>query len=112
MHSGLLAAETALEALERDDASERVLRRYVRRLDASYVTRNLRTFRHVPALLTNPRMYGLYPDALCRVAEDFFRADAAGHDKLGPLLWRHVVRRGGLRGALADAWRGLRALVR
>lgn len=112
MHSGLLAAETALEALQRGDASAAVLRGYERRLEASYVMRNLRTFRHVPALLTNARMFTHYPDALARVAEDFFRADAAGHAKLGALLRRHLLRPVGLRAALRDAWGALRALVR
>jgi electron transfer flavoprotein-quinone oxidoreductase len=112
MHSGLLAAETALEALRRGDAGVRVLRGYERRLAASYVMRNLRTFRHVPGLLGNPRMFTHYPDALCRVAEDFFRADAAGHSKLLPLLRRHVLAPIGLRAVLRDAWGALRALVR
>jgi len=112
MHSGLLAAETALEALQRGDAGAAVLRGYERRLAASYVMRNLRTFRHVPALLTNPRMFTHYPDALCRIAEDFFRADAAGHAKLLPLLRRHLLRPVGLRAALRDGWGALRALLR
>jgi electron transfer flavoprotein-quinone oxidoreductase len=112
MHSGMLAAETALEALQRGDFSAAVLAGYERRLAESYVMRNLRTFRNVPGLLSNPRMYGHYPDALCRVAEDFFRADAAGHAKLGTLLRRHLLRPIGLRAALRDAWGALRALVR
>jgi electron transfer flavoprotein-quinone oxidoreductase len=112
MHSGLLAAETALEALEAGDFRAARLRRYEQRLDASYVMRNLKAFRHVPGLLTNPRMFAHYPDALCRVAEDFFRAEAGGHAKLGALLCRHVLRPVGLRAALSDAWGALRALVR
>jgi electron transfer flavoprotein-quinone oxidoreductase len=112
MHAGLLAAETALEALERGDTSAAVLRGYERRLDASYVMRNLRAFRHVPALIANPRMFTHYPEALCRVAEDFFRGDAAGHEKLLPLLRRHVLRPIGLGAALRDAWGAARALLR
>jgi hypothetical protein len=65
----------------------------------------------VPALLTNPRMYTHYPDALCRVAEDLFRADPAGHAKLLPLLRRHVLAPVGLRAALRDAWGAFRALM-
>jgi len=112
MRSGVLAAETALEALQRGDFTAAVLRRYEQRLDRSYVTRNLKTFRHVPGLLTNSRMFTHYPDALCRVAEDFFRADARGHTKLLPLLRQHVLRPVGLRVALRDAWSAMRAMVR
>ncbi|MCZ6749816.1 MAG: FAD-dependent oxidoreductase [SAR324 cluster bacterium] len=109
MHSGVLAAETAHEALERGDLSARGLADYPRRLDASYVTRNLKAFRHVPRLLTNSRMYRVYPEAMCRVAEDFFSADAKGHAKLLPLLRRHFGKVGPL-AALKDLWAAARAL--
>ena len=111
MHSGILAADVAHAALKRGDVSARSLADYPRRLAASYVGRNLRAFRHLPALLTEPRIYGVYPEALCRAAEDFFRADAAGHAKPLALLWRHV-RPHGLWAALRDAWRAARALLR
>ena len=109
MHSGVLAAETAHEALERGDLSARGLADYPRRLDASYVTHNLKAFRHVPRLLMNSRMYRVYPEAMCRVAEDFFRADAKGHTKLLPLLRRHFGKVGPL-AALKDLWAAARAL--
>jgi electron transfer flavoprotein-quinone oxidoreductase len=110
MHSGILAADAAHEALTRGDVSARGLSGYPRALDASYVTRNLRAFRHAPALLAHSRMYSHLPAALCRVAEDFFRADEAGHAKLLPLLYRHLVR-GQLRAALGDLWRLARAFL-
>ncbi|MDH4249516.1 MAG: FAD-dependent oxidoreductase, partial [Deltaproteobacteria bacterium] len=111
MHSGVLAAETALEALEAGDFSARFLGRYARRLKASYVGRNLRAFRHMPQLLTNPRMYTLYPHAVAQMAQGFFRAEATGHVRLGALLWRHLLRPAGWRALLTDAWRLVRALV-
>ena len=111
MHSGLLAAETALEALDSGDCTVRTLRRYEKRLDASYVTRNLKTFRHMPRVLTSPRMYGVYPEALCSIAEDFFRADEQGHERLLTLVRRHLLRKGGLLPALKDAWRMGRAVL-
>lgn len=109
MHSGILAADTAHAALSRGDVSARGLAGYPRALDASYVTRNLRTFRHVPGLIANPRMYSHLPSALCGVAEDFFRADALGHDKLLSLLYRRLVR-GQAVAALRDLWQAARAL--
>lgn len=109
MHSGYLAAEAAHSALARGDTSARELAGYVRALDASYVTRNLRAFRHVPELIANPRMYSHLPHALCGIAEDFFRADAGGHAKLLPLLYRHLVR-GQPLAALHDVWSTVRAM--
>lgn len=108
MHSGILAAETAHEALGRGDFSVRVLRAYPRRLAKSYVARNLKIFRHAPPFLAGRRLYGFLPEAACRTAEEFFRADGRGHRKLGAILWGQV----GLRrmpGLLRDGWRMLRA---
>ncbi len=108
MHSGVLAAEVAHKALERGDVTARGLADYPRRLEKSYVGRNLKLFRHVPVMLANPRLYGFYPESMTRAAEEFFRAEAGGHQKLGRLLWRHVGKRAGLRG-LRDLWQALRA---
>lgn len=110
MHSGVLAADVADEALERGDVSTRVLKAYGRRLAKSYVGRNLSLFRHVPPFIANARLYAFYPEATCKVAEDFFRADEVGHRKLLPLLRRHVGRVGLFRAA-ADLWAALRAFV-
>ena len=108
MHSGVLAAEAGHEALEKGDVSARTLAAYPKRLRRSYVGRNLKLFRHVPHLIAGERLYRFYPEAMCRVAEDFFRAEADGHAKLLPLLLRHVGRVGLLR-AVKDLWLGLRA---
>jgi len=60
--------------------------------------------------LTNPWMYGFYPEAVCGIAEDFFRAEERGHAKLLPLAWRHLRRRG-LLGIARDAWQAARAFL-
>jgi electron transfer flavoprotein-quinone oxidoreductase len=109
MHSGVLAADEAHEAIGRGDVTARGLAGYPKRLDASYVTHNLKAFRHVPDLIANPRMYGVYPEALCRVAEDFFAAEEQGHAKLGKLLLRHFGHIPKLT-ALKDLWANARAM--
>lgn len=111
MRSGILAAETAHEALNRGDFSTRVLKDYEKRVHGSYVGRNLKTFRHIPGLLNSPTMFTVLPDALCEAAEAFFRADAAGHRKLMPLLLRHFFRRASIVDLSRALWRTLRAMV-
>jgi electron transfer flavoprotein-quinone oxidoreductase len=108
MHSGVLAAEVAHEALTKGDVSARMLAAYPRLLRRSYVGRNLRKFRHAPVMLANPRLYSTYPEALCRAGEDFFRADGRGHDKLLPLLARHLGR-GEFWRAARSMWQAVRA---
>ena len=66
--------------------------------------------RHVPPFISNSRLYGFYPEAACRMAEEFFSARESGHRKLLPLLISHVGRVGLLR-ALMDGWSALRAFV-
>jgi electron transfer flavoprotein-quinone oxidoreductase len=110
MHSSILAADAVHAALERGDVTASGLADYPRTLNASYVTRNLKAFQHVPELVVNPRMYHHLPQAICNVAEDFFRADARGHRKLGPLLYQHIAK-GNLVAALRDFWLTARAFL-
>lgn len=109
MHSGILAAETALEALEKGDFTTRQLGKYQKRLNRSYVMRNLKAFRHVPCLLTNPRFYRAYPEAATAIMEGLFRADETGHRKLYGLLRQHLLKRVGGWHALKDAFSVIRA---
>lgn len=108
MHSGVLAAETAHQALEKGNVSKGGLSNYPKALGKSYVSQNLKTFRRVPALLTNSRMYHVLPEAVCQVAEDFFRAEATGHQKLLSLFFRRF-RPHGLFKSIQDLWFSARA---
>lgn len=111
MLAGRLAGETALEALQAGDFSVRTLQRYEERLGKSYLDRNLKTFRHVPKLLVESRLYSFYPNALCQVAEDFFRAEEQGHKRIFALLWHHIVRQMGPWKLLGDLWRTVRGFL-
>lgn len=111
MLAGRLAGETALEALQTGDFSVRTLRRYEEALGKSYVDRNLKTFRHVPKLLQESRMYRFYPNALCQVAEDFFKAGEGGHKRIFALLWLHMVRKMDPWKLLRDLWRTFRGFI-
>ena len=55
MTSGRLAAETILEAIERNDFSSRGLQGYVKRLQDSYVLKDLEKYRKFPSFLGNPQ---------------------------------------------------------
>ena len=108
MHSGVLAAEIAHDALTAGDCSNNVLRQYQTRLNKSYPKRNLKRFRRIPHLLTNPRLYQLYPGLAGHTAEAFFRANSEGHQKPGRFILRHLGVWGAVR-LLVDGWRLLRA---
>jgi len=63
--SGILAGETVIEARRRGDFSSRTLARYRRRLEDSFVLKDLRKYRNVPGFFSaNPHFFTLYPEAL------------------------------------------------
>ena len=107
MHSGVLAAETAHQALDRGPSAAN-LKDYQRALESSYVGKNLKTFKRVPHMLTNSRLYGFYPEATMDSAKAFFYADDKGHRKLLPILWRHFGKKRPFK-ALLEAWNAIRA---
>jgi len=108
MNSAVIAAEVADKALKQKDTSIKFLRAYQRKMARSYPVRNLKLFRKVPSVLANPRMYSVYPELACNIADDFFRAREAGHQKIWPILRKRL----GVKGLIVfviDNWRMARA---
>lgn len=109
--SGIAAAEAIHEALEGGDVSAASLAGYRRRLDSSFVGRDMHTYRRAPAFLERPRMYREYGELLADVLYGAFCLDTTPRQP----LWRvatAAVRRSpvGLRTLASDAIAGLRAL--
>jgi electron transfer flavoprotein-quinone oxidoreductase len=63
IRSGLLAAETALDALKAKDPSARALAGYDRRLEQAHVLSDFRGSEGLDAVKWNPRLYREYPSA-------------------------------------------------
>lgn len=92
MHSGILAAETVLEARRVGDFSAATLRRYRERLEQSYVLQNMRNFQAAVRLLHEPVMHERMPRLVCDLSREFFRVENRPAPKLRQIL-REVVRR-------------------
>jgi len=73
--SGMAAAETVIEAKRRGDFSARSLARYQELLEQNFVLQDLKTYRKAHLFLTNPRIYTVYPELICEVAERIFLSD-------------------------------------
>ena len=84
--SGLAAAETVKMAKQSGDFSKRVLASYKTSLEESFVLQDLKTFRHAPNLLANPRLYQLYPSLVCGVSRRFFKVDGRPRRKVWKLV--------------------------
>lgn len=64
MKSGMLAAETAFEALKAGDASEEVLRSYQERVDASWIREEMEPAKNFHAAFENGLFSGLFKSGL------------------------------------------------
>lgn len=75
MRSGMLAAETVIEAVQAQDFSAAVLQRYRKALDASYVMQDLRGFQDAVKVLHSPAMFDAVPRLVCDFGRQFFTVD-------------------------------------
>lgn len=72
MRSGILAAETVIEAKAKNDFGAGQLKRYREKLEDSFVLKDLRSFQGAVHLLHDPAMYQTVPDLLCDFGRRFF----------------------------------------
>ncbi|OPY67753.1 MAG: Electron transfer flavoprotein-ubiquinone oxidoreductase [Syntrophorhabdaceae bacterium PtaU1.Bin034] len=70
--SGVVAGETADEALAKGDTSANFLSHYERKLKESFVLRDMETFRHSREVLENRRLFTVYPKFICELMESLF----------------------------------------
>jgi electron transfer flavoprotein-quinone oxidoreductase len=85
MASGLLAAETILEAHQKGDFSAAVLRRYAERLVKSFVWKDMvRSERLARFAESHPGLFSTYPDTLAAMARELFTIRLDGGDLQAP----------------------------
>lgn len=80
--SGVAAAETVIRAKQKGDFSRKSLSSYPELLKESFVLKDLETFQKTPHFLENPRIYSLYPELACDLAEKIFANDGKPRKKL------------------------------
>jgi len=81
MVSGVLAGRTIKRAKERNDFSAPSLAEYEKLLNDSFILRELRAFKNVPAVLQNQRLFSKYPRVICDIFEKVMWVDE--HPKEG-----------------------------
>ena len=70
--SGVMAADTAIEALDQNDLSEGSLSRYEKKLRDSFVLPDMETFRHSREVLDRKRFFTVYPGFVCELFNELF----------------------------------------
>jgi len=82
MASGKIAAETAIDALQKGKFDAGVLAAYDKGLKQSFVLKELNRFKSARPMLLNPRLYEVYPSFILGTLMKWFKADDDGHQKL------------------------------
>jgi len=111
MTSGALAADTAIEALDANDFSARRLARYKKRLDRSFVIKDMKTFRNAAGMMSTDRLYTTYPRIFSAIMEKMGRTGGAPRSKLLRLIRKEAMKEAGLKNLIADGYKIGRALL-
>jgi len=73
--SGVLAAETIKRAKKRNDFSKKSLSEYEKLLNESFIMREMETFKNIPKVLRNERVFNKYPQIIPSLFEDLMWVD-------------------------------------
>jgi electron transfer flavoprotein-quinone oxidoreductase len=111
MTSGALAADTAISALKTGDYSARALSAYKKRLDESFVIRDMKTFKNAPGMMHLERLYRTYPQVIASVMEKVYRVDGVPRSKLLRLARKEALKEAGLAGLISDGFKIGRSLL-
>ncbi|MGW8195035.1 MAG: FAD-dependent oxidoreductase, partial [Desulforhopalus sp.] len=81
-HSGILAAETVVQAISDNEYGKANLQLYKEKLEESFVLRDLKKNKIAPKMLHNQRIYVDYPEAVCKMMESIYRIDGQPRDRV------------------------------
>jgi electron transfer flavoprotein-quinone oxidoreductase len=109
--SGLAAASAAQQAHADRDFSARSMAHYRKLLEASFVLKDLKNFRHTPAFVNNERLQNVYPDLLCDTLENIYRSNGKPRRKIGRVAMDTLRGKVPLLTLLRDGWQAGRALL-
>jgi electron transfer flavoprotein-quinone oxidoreductase len=111
MTSGVLAAETALEAIKANDFSASMLSRYQKKLDDSFVMKDMKTFKSATGMMRLKRLYQTYPHLLTAVMEKLYRVEGTPRKKILGLARREALKEMAVRDIITDGIKIGRALL-
>ncbi|MEL7563605.1 MAG: FAD-dependent oxidoreductase [Dehalobacterium sp.] len=85
MMSGAAAADTIIEATEKDDFSPRNLELYEKYLNHYQVLPTFKKFKHTPEFVSNPNIQNIYPEFICSFMASLYQVTNGPIAKLGSL---------------------------
>ena len=109
IESGMCAADAVNVAL-RDENMERVAKLYERQIKNSWLYKDMKLYKNMPAFLaSNPRIFKEYPALVNNVMRDVFTVNGDGAVPMMKKLMSSVSDVG-LVTLIRDAWKGVRSL--
>jgi len=80
--SGIAAAEAVLEAKEKNDFSAESLSMYQKKLESSFVLKDMNTYAGAPYFMKRSRLYDSYPDFLTRMMTEIYLQESMPKDHI------------------------------
>jgi electron transfer flavoprotein-quinone oxidoreductase len=111
MTSGCLAAETALEAVKAADFSAKLLSSYRKKLQSSFILKDMKTFGSAVEMMHLERLYRTYPELMCNIFEKIYRVEGKPRDKFLRLARKEAAGKVKLTDLLADGAKVRRAIL-
>ena len=112
MYSGMMAAETILEAKEKGDFSERGLQGYVKKLEDSFVMEDLERYGDVPEKLSEmPQLFKEYPEAILKLAKGYFTVSDLSKEDMHRQAWNRFKDKVSMWKFLLDMYKARKAVL-
>jgi electron transfer flavoprotein-quinone oxidoreductase len=111
MTSGALAAETAINAVKAGDFSARTLSLYKKKLDESFIIKDMKTFKGAVGMMHMERLFGTYPQLLTEIFEKMYRVKGEPRQKLLTLARKEATKKVGLKNLISDGIKIKKALL-
>jgi electron transfer flavoprotein-quinone oxidoreductase len=109
--SGFMAAETVIDAFKRGNFSSKQLSQYEDRLKASFVLKDMKTFKEAASWMHTERLFSVYPQLINRIMEELYRSDGKPRRKIGTIGWDAIKGTVSKRDLIADLLKGGRSLI-
>ena len=110
MKSGTIAAETIIEAKQKNDFSANVLKNYRTNLEKSYVLTDMRNLQSAVQFLHSPAMFETVPNLVCEFGREFFTITNKPTEKSAKILTRLVKKHSSFWELIKLGFKGARAL--
>ena len=110
MESGILAAETIVEAKSKGDFSKSTFSEYRKKIEKSYVMKDLRNFQGAVNFLHTEEMFTTVPKIVNEFGRQFFTVDSKPTDKTPKMLKNAVKKYSSIWKMLKIGIKGARSL--